>query len=48
MALILTSLLVQLECGPSPLQAYLLDWDFDLNNGQLWKRTGYGGVWRHS
>ena len=26
------------------LQAFLLDYDFDLSDGQVWKRTGYGGI----
>ena len=31
--------------GPlQALQAYLLDYDFDISNGKLWKRTGYGGI----
>ena len=35
----------QVVTGPLPaLQAYLLDYDFDLSNGKQWKRTGYGGI----
>ena len=32
----------QVVTGPlqAPLQAYL----FDISNGKLWKRTGYGGI----
>ena len=35
----------QVVTGPlQALQAYLLDYDFDISNGKLWKRTGYGGI----
>ena len=35
----------QVVHGPlQALQAYLLDYDFDLSNGKSWKRTGYGGI----
>ena len=35
----------QVVTGPlQALQAYLLDYDFDISNGELWKRTGYGGI----
>ena len=35
----------QVVSGPlQALQAYLLDYDFDISNGKLWKRTGYGGI----
>ena len=37
----------QVVSGPlQALQAYLLDFDFDfdISNGQKWKRTGYGGI----
>ena len=31
--------------GPmQALQAYFLDYDFDISNGKLWKRTGYGRI----
>ena len=35
----------QVVHGPlQALQAYLLDYDFDLSNAKAWKRTGYGGI----
>ena len=35
----------QVVSGPlQALQAYLLDLDFDISNGQQWKRTGYGEI----
>ena len=35
----------QVVSGPlQALQAYLLDYDFDLSDGKAWKRTGYGGI----
>ena len=35
----------QVATGPlQALQAYLMDLDFDISNGQKWKRTGYGGI----
>ena len=35
----------QVVSGPlQALQAYLMDLDFDVSNGQRWKRTGYGGI----
>ena len=34
----------QVVSGPmQALQAYLLDYDFNVSNGKQWKRTGYGG-----
>ena len=35
----------QVVTGPlQALQAYLLDYDFDISNGKEWKRVGYGGI----
>ena len=35
----------QVVHGPlQALQAYLLDYDFDLSNAKAWKRTDYGGI----
>ena len=35
----------QVVSGPlQALQAYLLDYDFDISNGKQWTRTGYGGI----
>ena len=35
----------QVVSGPlQALQAYLLDYDFDLSAGPTWRRTGYGGI----
>ena len=35
----------QVVSGPlQALQAYLLDYEFDIHDGKQWKRTGYGGI----